>query len=228
MKREIRTQRTEIRTASDTPGMFEAVVVRYGVVDSYDTIFDEGCFTASLEERLPRITWGHDWADVIGQYVDYKDGPDGLTLVGQLDDFEAVPRARQAYAQLKSGTIDQFSVGFHRNPGGTWTDEDNREHFRDCGLDEAALVLAGAVPGTKLVSVRSAQRGLSVVREVPEELVISLGKKIASGEMTYEDATAALHLAAGTVPEVTDPPPAETVTDLDDVFLDDGAEAFLG
>ncbi len=138
-------------------------------------------------------------------------------MIGELDDFDAVPRARQASAQLKSGTIDQFSVGFHRKPEGTYKDDDGIEHFREAGLDEVALVLVGAVPGTKLVSVRSAQSGLSVIRQVPEELVITLGKKIAAGEMTYEEAMATVNLSAGTPPT---PEPEVKPKDLSDVLAE--------
>lgn len=183
---------TEIRVTPDTR-TFEAVVVRYGVVDDYDTIFDAGCFAASLEERMPRITWAHDWAEPLGRYVDYKDTPEQLTLIGEFDDFDAVPRARQAWTQLSSGTIDQFSVGFHRIA--IREDDDHRTHFTEAGLDEAALVLVGAVPGTALLSVRSVRTQGGLV--VPEDVWMSLAEKVAKGEITQEAAQAAMSLAAG-------------------------------
>lgn len=215
MNIERRAIRAEVRTSDSDPGMFEAVVMNYGVVDTYNTVFDPGCFRESLEERMPRITWGHDWKDVIGQYVDYKDTPETLTLVGQLDDFDAVPRAKQAHAQLKSGTIDQFSVGFHRKPDGVRIVE-KREHFTNAGLDESALVLSGSVPGTKLVSVRSAS-GLHAVRQVPVDLVVELGKKIAAGELTHDEAEAALTLASGEVPAKPVEEPTVEPVDLSDL-----------
>lgn len=216
MNREHRALRSsEIRVPDDGSRTFEAVVMRYGVLDDYNTIFDAGCFAGSLKERLPRITWSHDWADVIGKYVDYRDDDEELTLIGQLDDFDAVPRARQAWSQLRSGTIDQFSVGFRATD--TYTDDEEYKHFRTAGLDEAALVLVGAVPGTKLVSVRSkSPSGTSILREVPEDLVVSLGKKMAAGELTYEEATAALSLAGG------EPAPHHAPVHTNQHVLDDG------
>lgn len=184
----------EVRAVDDQPGRFEAVVMRYDVIDDYDTVFDPGVFTASLERRLPRITWGHDWAEVIGRYVDYRDTPDGLTLIGQLDDFDAVPRARQAYAQMQSGTIDEFSVGFRATD--TYRDADGRKHFRAAILDEVALVLSGAVPGTQLVAVRHQAR----TSDVPSGLVIDLARELAAGTLTREEADLALDIAAGGTP----------------------------
>lgn len=208
MNREHRAFRaTEIRATPDSR-TFEAVVVNYGVLDDYDTIFDAGCFAASLEERMPRITWAHDWSEPLGRYVDYRDTDKSLTLIGEFDDFTAVPTARRAHAQLLSGTIDQFSVGFHRID--SYEDDDNHTHFRKAGLDEAALVLVGAVPGTKLLSVRSGQGGR---REVPEALVIDLAKKVTAGELTQQEAAVAIDLAAG-IPTVGEPAPEPKAVEL--------------
>lgn len=185
---------TDVRAPEGDGRTFEAVVMNYGVTDDFDTVFDAGCFTASLAARMPRITWGHDWRDVIGRWVDYVDSPEKLRLIGELDDFDAVPRARQASAQLRSGTIDQFSVGFGREE--VTTDEDGRIHFTRARLDECALVLAGAVPGTELVSVRAAS-GLSVVRQVPVEYLDHLAERVEAGDMTKAQAQVAIDIAAG-------------------------------
>lgn len=205
----------EVRTSDSEPGTFEAVVMRYGEIDTYNTIFDAGCFRESLEERMPRITWGHEWTDVIGRYVDHKDTRESLTLVGELDmgltagGIPAVPRAHQAYEQLRSGTIDQFSVGFRRKPGGTTRDDDGRDHFTRAGLDEAALVLSASVPGTSLVGVRTVQ-GLR--RQVPEEYLDHLAQQVEAGKMTKAQALIAIDLAAGEPGEA--PPVVPDAPDL--------------
>lgn len=203
MNLERRVVHSEVRMSDETPGLFEAAVMTYDVLDDYKTIFDPGVFRASLEARLPRITWGHDWTDPIGQYVDFKDGRDKLRLVGQLDlamidgtNVPAVPRAHQARAQLRSKTITDFSVGFRADEDGTYEGEDGYKHFRSARLDEVALVLVGAVPGTELVSVRSIALPRSG-RRVDETLVIDLGKQVAAGTLTHEEALATLNVAAG-------------------------------
>lgn len=216
--KETRTSRAaNVTVPDDGSHTFEAVVMNYGVVDSYNTIFDAGVFTESLEKRMPKITWGHNWTDPIGRYVDYVDTDESLTLIGELDDPEAVPRSKQAYAQLRSGTIDAFSVGFERDR--IAEDDEGRTHFVKAGLDEAALVLAGAVPGTKLVSLRSAS-GLSVVRQVPFDVLEAVSAKVAAGEMSQEQAAIALDLAAGEITPVPEPVPDDGTESAADEALE--------
>lgn len=190
----------EVRVPDEGGRTFEAVVLRYNVVDDYDTRFVPGVFTESLEARLPRICWAHRWDEPLGRYVDYKDTDEGLTLVGEFDDFDAVPRARQAHAQLRSGTIDQFSVGFVRTQDRPADKDDaGREGVTDIVrgiLDEASLVLVGAVPGTSLVSVRQSFRSGVMMDDLVE-----IAKRKASGELTAAEAEEALLLLAGDTPD---------------------------
>jgi HK97 family phage prohead protease len=153
-------------------GEFTARVMRYNQVDDYRTVFKPGVFTESMEARMPRIVWGHDWTDPLGRWVDKDDTRSHLDLRGRFDlqmltqlsadgeavvgQVPAVPRAHQAYAQLRSGTIDQFSVGFMPEDGQEFQkDEEWYFAFTRARLDEVSLVLTGAVAGTKLLSLRS-------------------------------------------------------------------------
>lgn len=184
----------EVRV-SDDGHRVEAVVLVYNVVDDYGTTFRPGCFAESLQTRMPRMCWGHDWLDPIGRWTDYKDTDTELTLIGALDDFDAVPRARQASAQMRSGTIDQFSVGFCRLADETVEDEEFDQRgitaITKGTLDESSPVLVGAVPGTHLVSVRSV-RGAKVAVDA----AVELARRVQDEEITVDQAKAALDLLA--------------------------------
>lgn len=165
MTREHRTVRqVELRIGADAglaPGQFIARVMRYNTLDDYRTLFRPGCFDASLTRGLPKICWDHNWAEPLGRYTQIvRNDAEVLDLLGVFDDFDAVPQARRAHAQLLSGTIDQFSVGFTRlddEATGTWDGNTYPEPraITRATLDEASLVLFGAVPGTELVGVRT-------------------------------------------------------------------------
>ena len=205
----------EFRAIKDAkPGTFEAIVMRYNVMDDYRTKFAPKVFHDSLEQRLPRIVWGHDWTDPIGRWVDKDDNRTRLKLRGELDldmietlsaDGEtvtgtrpAVPRAHQAYSQLRTGTIDQFSVGFWPEDGKLVEEraDDGEDDyyflFTRARLDEVSLVLVGAVPNTQLVGVRSyhiLSRGPALISKDKAAAVLL---KLTTGEMDLADALTAI------------------------------------
>ena len=186
----------QFRALDDNTGRFAARVIHYNVIDDYRTEFAPGVFTDSLLMRLPRIVWGHDWTDPIGRWVDYEDTPDHLDLIGEFDDFEAVPRARQGYAQLKSGTIDQFSVGFMPEDGEeVMRDGQHIFRFTKARLDEVSLVLVGAVPNTQLLAIRS--QSPIVVRDpaaavIGKDFAASVILDLHSGKLDLADALQAI------------------------------------
>ncbi|MEZ5231020.1 MAG: HK97 family phage prohead protease [Acidimicrobiales bacterium] len=188
----------DIRLTNDSKPSFEAVALRYNVVDDYQTTFAPGAFTESLERRLPRIVWAHDWTEPLGRYVDYVDTDEELRLVGEFDDFDDVPQARRAHAQLRSGTIDQFSIGFFRE-----ADEKDPNHqgvngfvtrITKASLDEVSLVLVGSVPGTQLVGVRhrdvEAPTALATRREmvVDKDASARILTRLGAGDIDLTDA----------------------------------------
>lgn len=204
-------------------GVFEAVVLRYNVRDDYNTEFAPGLFDKSLRERMPRIAWGHDWREVIGRWTDFRTDGTMLVLRGQLDlmmipgtQVPAVPLAHQAYAQLQSGTMDEFSVGFVPEAFEDIQDADGDYYrrFTQGRLEEVSIVLAGAVPGTSLLSVRSVPLH---VREplVAKEQVAALLLKLHSGELDLADALGELKGMDPAGDTDTDPD-ADTTSEADD------------
>lgn len=226
--------------ALDNPNQFQAVVLRYNVLDDYETMFEPGVFDASMDTRMPRVVWSHDWSEPLGRYISYVSTSKELTLTGEFDDFTKVPRAAQAHEQLRSGTIDQFSVGFlpqefaeRQVPIGLESEQTKSVlAFTKGRLDEVSLVLVGAVPGTELLSVRIGQhpgrphiflRGSTVDVDVAAGILLDLQ----GGKVDIADALMALKQSA--VPETqpdgagagaansTEPPPgkaAETPPDV--------------
>jgi HK97 family phage prohead protease len=182
----------ELREPGDPgqPKGFTARVVNYGVRDSYGTSWAPGVFSRSLREKLPSVVWGHDWNDPIGRTVAYREVPasgadrGGLEIDVELDDFDAVPKARQAYAQLKSGTMKEFSFAFIR--GQSRPDPELRDTIQivDADVDEFSVVLNGSVPGTAVQAIRSKQPGGEIAGSRAAEILT----EFASGRLTLSDA----------------------------------------
>jgi HK97 family phage prohead protease len=198
--------RGEVRAVADD-GTIELLAVSYGITDDYGTQFQRGTFTESLEQRLPVIAFGHDWSDPIGRATAFREDDDGLYLTARLDIGGAVPRADQAYQQMRSGTLTDVSVGFWRT-----AQEDKGDYvlITKGELDEVSVVLRGAVPGARVLAVRSARTG----EQVDLDAVVAIAAKKAAGEI--DQATADEALAMLSAPPDTDPADADVDLPEDD------------
>lgn len=166
----------------------EVLAVAYGVTDDYGTRFVPGVFNDSLEERLPTLTFGHSWQDPIGRATAWREEPEGLYLTFRLDLHDDVPRARQAWAQISSGTLDDVSVGFMRQADRTA--DDGVEEITKAVLDEVGVVLRGAVPGAKVLATRAAGGTVEV------DAAVEIARRKVAGEISEAEADEALRLLA--------------------------------
>lgn len=216
-------RRGQVRAVGEQ-GTVEVLAVAYGVVDDYGSLWVPGVFTKSLAQRMPTFAWAHSWDEPIGRGIDSREDPAvGQYVTLRLDLDDDVPRARQAYKQMQSGTLDDVSVGFWPRDVREPTDDERRDYpgvrevIVEADLDEVSVVLRGAVPGAKVGSVRDA-RG----QVVPEDAVVSMAKKVAAGEMSEAEAKVALNLLGSD--DGTDEQPGEEDAETGDA---DDAEAAL-
>lgn len=92
----------------------------FGNKDAANDILIKGCFAKSIAERGPESStnrkiafcWMHDINDPIGKVLKIWEEDDGAYAEVKLSDFDAVPNAKRAWAQLNDGSINQFSFGF--------------------------------------------------------------------------------------------------------------------
>lgn len=218
--------RGEIRAVgADGIGTFEVLAVAYDVVDDYNTRFRRGVFSEGLAQRLPQITWGHDWLDTLGRATGWREDDTGLWVKARLDmrrDPETKapynPKAYRAWDAMSPPddggppTLEDVSVGFWRTAD--QLAEDGVTDIIKGDLDEIGVVLRGAVPGSRILagSVRDA-RGLIV----PEDSLVAMAKRVHAGELTVDEAKVALDLLASD--DSPDPDPADADVDIPE---DDG------
>lgn len=207
---------------------YTATIVRYGVIDDYQTRWRPGVFTRALSEWWPVNTWGHDWRDPIGRMDDVThDGDDQtdahfvLDLDRHPDGAPMVPRAWQAHTQLRSGTMRHVSVGFSREK--FVVADDDVPEFVEADLDEVGLVARGAVPGAEVTGLRSRMR--VSIGELTE-----LAREVEAGRLTEPEAMRALRLLYGSeapaVPPAAVEEPAGPDAELAEALAE--VEAVLG
>jgi HK97 family phage prohead protease len=232
-RREIRTTSLRAAEFDGRPGVSLKVITPY-VVDDYGSVFMPGTFDESLGRRAPVLCWAHEWEDPLGPYLAHRADTDGAPIVDfAFSDFEAVPQSRRAHAQVGDGTIVDCSVGFSNTERRSPTEDEVklwpgvREVITRADLDEVSLVLRGAVPGAKVLSMRSGG-------QVNIDAVVEIAKRKAAGELTDAEAQAALELLAGgdeAAPqdEPTTDPVDEPVVEVPDMTAEiDAALAVIG
>ena len=177
------------------PKQFWARIVNYGVVDDYGTKFQEGFADEYLARRLPRLMYGHGGWDhlqeVLGKGVQYRTSKEGVDVLFEFDDFDFVPAARQAAYQLKSGTLDEFSVGFIRQKEKRDPD-DGHVWITKARVPDASIVVEGSVPGTKLLAFRAATSTADARLLIDANDAVRIISQFSLGELDIAEALGAL------------------------------------
>lgn len=160
-----KTLRVSIKAAEEGEGIVEAIVSVFGNVDSYGDIIEKGAFLESLNFKYPKGVWMHDWSQPIAKTVEAKELDEGLYIKGKL--ILDVQKAKEAYALIKEGVIDEFSIGYT-----VLEDEydlDGYRHLKKIRLYEWSPVLVGANPKTRVIDVKTEQKDTEEEDGKPDE-----------------------------------------------------------
>lgn len=188
-----KTLRGEVRAVDDS-GTVTVMAVAYSVPDDYGSVWMPGVFARSLAERQPTFAWAHNWSEPIGRGLSSEDTADGQMVTLRLDLDDAVPRALQAHAQMRSGTLDDVSVGFSNVTRRPPTDDEKEQYpgvteiITDADLDEISVVLRGAVPGAKVLAVRAAGGQVDI------DAAVEIARRKVAGDLSEAEADEALRL----------------------------------
>jgi HK97 family phage prohead protease len=136
--------------ADGEKGIIEAYVSIFNNVDLVGDKIIKGAFAESLAKKLPKGVWMHNWDEPIAKTLEAREDDKGLYIKGQL--ILDVQRAKEAYALMKDGVIDEFSIGY-RVLEDEW-EEDGTRVLKKIRLYEWSPVLAGANPDTELIGVK--------------------------------------------------------------------------
>ena len=108
----------ETRTNLLDSGVVEGYGVIWGVANSYGEKFIKGAFAKSIRERGPnngsqyeiKFLYQHNQADALSLFDEIKEDEIGLYFrTKKLDDVDS---ANRVIKQLRSGTLNNFSIGY--------------------------------------------------------------------------------------------------------------------
>lgn len=151
-------------TVSDESRKVSGYLAVFGVKDSDSDILVKGCFAKSIRERGPESStnrkiaflWQHDMKNPIGKMLVLREDDYGLYFEAEIDDVEIGERALK---QLKSGTLNQFSIGFmYVWDKCEWSEEAEALVVREVNLFEGSVVTMGANEFTYFSGMKSEQK----------------------------------------------------------------------
>lgn len=162
----------------------EGYLCVWGVKDTYGTAFVKGCFAKSLRERGPesdakyKITfiWFHRQDEPLGQFLELREDEYGLYFKARLDD---VPQAERALRQIRSGTLNQFSIGFDY----VWDkmeydDQSETIYLYEVELYEGSVVLIGSNHETyALRSPEELEQEADLLQEETDEFIRAIPRR---------------------------------------------------
>jgi len=178
-------QRTGFKAGN--AGEFEAIVSAYDVVDSYGERVKSGAFDKSMARYAQngkrfKVLWSHNMERPIGtaELESLAPGderlPEEIRMTGGLlaraqlaiDD---VPDAAMALGAMRSGIIDEFSIGFQVPNNGRVMADDGIMDLVEIDLFEISPVVVGANRQTGLLALKSGVVGVSNHAELVEALI---------------------------------------------------------
>lgn len=131
--------------------------------DDDSDILLKGCCAKSISERGPqssthrkiKFCWQHDTSNPLGNPIELKEDDYGLWFKVSVD---KIPEGDRCLAQLKSGTLDQFSIGYNY----IWDKieyDGNQDAFfvKEISLFEFSVVTFGMNENTYFAGMKSSQ-----------------------------------------------------------------------
>ena len=199
----------EVKNFDDEVGTVTALVNTMGVIDADQDRIVSGAFDkslGSLGSETISVLWGHDSKEVVGKVVDgYEIGmaEKSVLYLEMLFNLETT-RGRDAYADVKFGSITQWSVGFNASPDDIEVVKEGNQtitNIKQVQLVEVSAVIRGSSPGTGTLSVKAQKEKRAIPVHDTATTDVSWDGGAAVSAMPNDDETAYKEMFAYVNPE---------------------------
>ncbi len=148
----------------------------YNNIDKSRDMLLKGCFSKSIQERGPESTandkiimlWMHDMKEPIGRITRLVEDDKGLYFEAEIDEVE---RGEQTIRQLKSGTLNQFSIGYsYVWDNCEWDSNKDCLIVKEVILYEISVVSIGCNPETEFMGMKTCEEYEDAVEILSREI----------------------------------------------------------
>jgi HK97 family phage prohead protease len=175
----------------------------FGNKDDDGDILMKGCCAKSLRDRGPQsatsrkiaFLWQHDMENPLGRFTILREDDYGLYFEAEMD--KGIEICDRALIQLKSGTLNQFSIGYQYIwDQCEWDVNSEALIVKEINLFEGSIVTMGANEMTYFAGMKSAQRKEAIEKllKETEKFIISLPdhKQYAARQIMAKNISAAI------------------------------------
>lgn len=149
MRKQYRSFPFEVREVNLEEGIFEGHASVFGNMDSYETIFDKGCFRKTLKENFDRVKCMLDHEHLIGKPVWAKEDEMGLLVRGKIT--RGVQKGEEALLFMADKVLTDLSFAFDTLKD-SW--EKGVRHIKEVRLWEFGPVIWGSNDRAAITLVR--------------------------------------------------------------------------
>jgi len=161
-----KTYISESKIINESEGLVEAFVNSMGKVDLDEEVIDIKAFDKSIEDGSVSVAWFHNQAEPIGKVIsassvfegkDEDTGMDAGKLKAVMQFNLETQRGREAFSDVKFGSVSEWSVGFRATDHDLedLADGTKKRVIRDLDWVEVSPVMRGASPETETVGVKA-------------------------------------------------------------------------
>lgn len=125
------------------------------VIDGHRTDWGQDCFRESFERQLPPMLVNHNPDHLIGRAVKAESLGSRSRLVGKFSDFDAVPKAREAYANIRDKITPGWSFHFRNARSIPHPNVRSARRFTKADMLEFSPVTFPSIPGANAIGLRS-------------------------------------------------------------------------
>jgi HK97 family phage prohead protease len=200
----------EIKEFDSEAGTVTALVNTMGVVDADQDRLVSGAFDKSLSllgSETISVLWGHDSKEVVGKVIDgYEIGmkDKSVLYLEMLFNLDST-RGRDAYSDVRFGSITQWSVGFNAHPDDLEVVKEGNQtitNIKNVQLVEVSAVIRGSSPGTGTLSVKNEKVKRALPAHTTQTTDQSWDGNATIAEMPNDDETAYEQMYAYIDPEL--------------------------
>jgi len=156
----------EVKEVDDGFVRLKGYAATFGNVDRVGDVIEEGAFSMSLVERMPKLLYQHKMDEPIGVIDRAYETERGLVIEARMPKENS--QVKDIYPLLQMGALGDFSIGF--NVKDADMSDDNVRYIKEIDLWEVSIVTIPANAKAKIMHVKKLEQENADLKREKEQM----------------------------------------------------------